>query len=94
MQKNKIAKKMMNIKFSKKLIFVCLICQIVVNILSSYITAKTGKDLYLRWNEFNNPLFLFIAFGSIEIALNKNFSNKIINYISSLDGVLCFLDFY
>ena len=83
-KKSKIAKKMMNIKFSKKLIFVCLICQIVVNILSSYITAKTGKDLYLRWNEFNNPLFLFIAFGSIEIALNKNFSNKIINYISSL----------
>ena len=77
-------KKFMRKKFSIMLIILCLICQMVINILSSYITIKTGKGLYTRWNKFINPLFILIALGSLGVALNKNFNNRIINYFSSL----------
>ncbi len=77
-------KKFMNKKSSIILIILCLLFQIAINLLSSYITAKTGKMLYYRWNAFINPLFILIALGSIGITLNKNYNNKIINYFSSL----------
>ncbi len=50
----------------------------------SHIAKITGKGLYSRLNDFKNPLILLIAFASFGLALRKNFTNKIINYISSL----------
>ncbi len=86
-------KKFMNKKISIRLIILCLVCQMAINILSSYITVKTGKGLYSRWNQFINPLFILIALGSVGIALNKNFNNRIINYFSSL-SLLIFIYHY
>lgn len=66
------------------LVIVCAICMFAVNLMSNYIVIKTGVGLYSRWNTFNNPLFLIIAFGTLGIALKRNFTNKVVNYISGL----------
>ena len=73
-----------NTKTSSILIILSVVCMVGVNIFSNYVTMKTGKGLYSRWNDFINPQFLIMAFGGLGIALNGKFSNRIINYISSL----------
>lgn len=73
-----------NTKTSLILIISSVVCMVGINIFSNYVTMKTGEGLFNRWNSFINPLFLAMAFGGLGIALNGKFSNKIINYISSL----------
>lgn len=66
------------------LIIVCTICMFAINLISNFIAIKTDIALYSRWNSYINPLFLVIAFGSLGITLKKDYSNKVVNYISGL----------
>lgn len=41
-----------------------------------------------RWASANSPLFLFIAFGSLNLFNKSKFTNRFINYISSLSFLI------
>ena len=78
---------------SKKINITLLLIGILGIIAITAITYFLGTKISLiknntRWSKANSPLFLFIAFGSLNLFNRTKFTSKFINYISSLSFLI------
>lgn len=55
-----------------------------LNTISNFVGKIVGNGITMRWNIFINPCFILITFGLLGFSLAKEFTNKWINYLSSL----------
>ena len=78
---------------SKKINITLLLIGVLGIIAITTITYFLGTKISLikdntRWSKPNSPLFLFIAFGSLNLFNRAKFTSKFINYISSLSFLI------
>ena len=81
-----------NVCNSKKInyivLFVALLIHILLIVAANFIYIKFGILSAMKWNTNNNPFLFLIAFSALNLIRRASFSNKVINYVSSLSMLI------